>query len=39
MELIQKAYDALLIGSMLVLAVLIIFSAVRELRIGSLRSI
>ena len=32
MELIQKAYDALLIGSMLVLAVLIIFSMLRSVR-------
>ena len=32
MELIQKAYDALLIGSMLVLAVLIMFSIVRSVR-------
>lgn len=32
MELIQKAYDALLIGSMLVLAILIIFSMLRSVR-------
>ena len=32
MELIQKAYDALLFGSMLVLAVLIIFSMLRSVR-------
>lgn len=32
MELIQRAYDALLIGSMLVLAVLIIFSMLRSVR-------
>ena len=32
MELIQRAYDALLIGSVLVLAVLIIFSMLRSVR-------